>query len=235
MVVDVRGLVTHVETSGEGEPVLYLHGAAEWIGYSARLVDLLARGYRVIEPERRGHGHTPDRDEELTYSDMSADTIALIEAMAVDRPHLVGFSDGAIIALEVAMERPDLVGKVVAIGPNVSVAGLTDEALEWLRDVTPETWPGDAKEHHRDWPAFARKVIAMLRREPEIPLVELARIGSPVLVIGADRDMIRLEHLIDIHRAIPGSQLCIIPGATHELTVEQPEILAEVIRRFLGQ
>jgi pimeloyl-ACP methyl ester carboxylesterase len=235
VIVDVRGLPTYVETSGEGPAVLFLHGAAEWIGYSEDFVACLARTYRVVQPERQGHGRTPDRPGDLTYAGMTEDTLALIEAMDLDRPHLVGFSDGAIIAIETAMARPDLVGKVVAIAPNLSVAGLTDEALQWLRDVTPDTWDAERPKHHRDWPVFGQKVIDMMRREPEVPLRDLARIGTPVLVIGADRDMIRLEHLVAIHRAIPGAQLGIVPGASHELTVEQPDLVAELTRRFIGQ
>ena len=236
MIVDVRGLPTYVESSGEGTTILFLHGAAEWIGYSSKLVARLAETYRVVQPERRGHGRTPDRLGDLTYADMTEDTLALTGAMGLERPHLVGFSDGGIIALEAAMARPDRIGKVVAIGANVSVSGLTDEALEWLRGVTPDTWrPREAAKKHADWPVFGQKVIDMLRREPEIPLPDLGRITTPVLVIGGDRDMIRLEHLVAIHRAIADSELCIIPGASHELTVELPDLLAEITRRFLGQ
>lgn len=222
--------------------MLYLHGAGEWVGYSDRFVSYLARDYRVIQPERRGHGRTPDQPGPLTYADMTADTIALIGQLGLDHPHLVGFSDGAIIALEIAMLQPAAIGAVVAIGPNMSVSGLTDEALSWLNTMTPDNWPGEAARRHRElspdgpghWPVFAQKLIDMLRREPEIPLADLAKITAPVLVVGADRDMIRLEHLVDIHRAIRDSQLCILPGASHELTVEQPDLLAQISLRFLA-
>jgi pimeloyl-ACP methyl ester carboxylesterase len=238
----VLGRPTYVESGGSGAELLYLHGAAEWAGYSDALVSLLEQGYRVVQPERRGHGRTPDSRGSLHYAEMAQDTIALIEGMRLDAPHVVGFSDGAIVALEVACMRPELVSKVVAIGPNVSVSGLTEEALEWLADVTPDTWPEEPARMHRSlspdgpghWPVFAQKVIDMLRREPEIPLAELAAIRAPTLVVGADRDLIRLEHLVEIFRAIPGAQLCIIPGASHELTVEVPGLLAQVVARFLA-
>jgi pimeloyl-ACP methyl ester carboxylesterase len=238
----VRGLPTYVETSGAGPPLLYLHGAAEWVGYSGELVRRLDRTHRVIQPERRGHGRTADAPGPLSYDEMTADTIALIEQLRLDAPNIVGFSDGGIIALQVAMGRPDLAGMVVAIGVNVSVSGLTNDALEWLESVTPETWGEEHSRMHRSlspdgpehWPVFAQKVIDMLRIEPEIPLEQLAGIGSPVLVMGADHDLIRLEHLVEIHQAIPGSELCIIPGASHELTVEAPDLVATIIERFLS-
>jgi pimeloyl-ACP methyl ester carboxylesterase len=237
----VRGLPTYVETSGSGRPLLYLHGAAEWVGYSSELVLRLDRTHRVIQPERRGHGRTADAPGALTYDQMTADTIALIEQLSLDGLDMVGFSDGAIIALEIARSRPDLAGKVVAIGVNVSVSGLTEDALAWLRSVTPETWPQEFARRHRalspdgpdHWPVFAQKVIEMLLIEPEIPIEQLAAIQAPVLVMGADHDLIRLEHLVEIHRAIPGSELCIIPGASHEVTVEAPDLVAAIVERFL--
>ena len=225
----------HVETCGRGSPLLFLHGAAEWIGYSSRLVDLLAQRHRVVQPEQQGHGQTPDRPGDLTYAGMTADTLALIDAMGLERPHLVGFSDGGIVAIEAAMQRPDRIGKFVAIGPNVSVSGFNEEARQWLREVTPDSWDGERVTRHKDWPAFGQKVIDMMRREPEIPLEQLARITTPALIIGADHDLVELEHLLAIHRAIRGSQLAIVPGATHELTVEQPELVAELALRFLGE
>jgi pimeloyl-ACP methyl ester carboxylesterase len=240
--VAVRGLSTYVETSGAGQPLLYLHGAAEWVGYSSELVRRLDGAHRVIQPERRGHGRTADPPGPLSYDEMTADTIALIERLGLEVPPIVGFSDGAIIALQIARLRPDLSGPVVAIGPNVSVAGLTEDARRWLESVTPETWPEEFARQHRSlspdgpehWPVFVQKVIDMLLIEPEIPLDQLAAIRAPVLVMGADHDLIRLEHLVEIHRAIPGSELCIVPGASHELTVEAPDLVATIVERFLA-
>lgn len=239
--VTVRGLPTFVATSGAGSPLLYLHGAAEWVGYSSDLAGRLETNFQVIQPERRGHGRTADTPGALSFDEMTKDTIELIERLGLHAPPIVGFSDGAIIALQIACWRPDLAGQVVAIGPNVSVSGLTDEALQWLESVTPETWPGEFATMHRElspdgpehWPVFAQKVIEMLRIEPEIPLDQLTAIHVPVLVMGADHDLIRLEHLVEIHRAIPDSELCIVPGASHELTVEAPDLVAAIVERFL--
>jgi pimeloyl-ACP methyl ester carboxylesterase len=95
----------------------------------------------VIEAERRGRGRTPDVPGPLTYDAMTAGAVALIEHYS-DRPaHLVGFSDGGNIALLLAIARPDLVARLVSIGPNTRVGGLTDETLALLAEVTPDTWP----------------------------------------------------------------------------------------------
>jgi pimeloyl-ACP methyl ester carboxylesterase len=240
-VVMVRDVATYLECSGTGPPLVYLHGATEWAGYSAAFVHDLERAFHVVQPERRGHGRTPDVPGDLTFAEMTKDTATLIEQLELDKPHVVGFSDGANIALLVALEHPDLVGNVIAIGPNMHVSGYTDDTLAWLATVTPDSWPAEYRQMHQalspdgseHWPEFAQKVIEMANREPEIALDRLATITAPTLIVGADNDMVRLEHLIAIHRAIPHSQLSIIPGAGHELTFEHPTLTAEIALRFL--
>jgi pimeloyl-ACP methyl ester carboxylesterase len=96
-VLTVRGLPTYIETSGAGPPLLYLHGAAEWVGYSRELVLRLDRSQQVIQPERRGHGRTIDPPGPLTYGEMTADTIALIEQRGLNSLDRGGFSDDAIV------------------------------------------------------------------------------------------------------------------------------------------
>jgi len=130
----VRGLPTYVETSGAGPSLLYLHGAAEWVGYSRELVRRLDQAHQVIQPERRGHGRTADPPGVLSYEEMTADTIALLEQLGVAGSPIVGFSDGAIIALQIARARPDLAGKVVAIAENAHPAlrnKVTKEATQF--------------------------------------------------------------------------------------------------------
>jgi len=230
------------EESGTGRPLFYLHGMTEWIGYSGEFTALLATRFRVVQAERRGHGRTPDVDGPITYDAMAADMAAFMDRLGYGPAHVVGFSDGGIIALLLAMSRPDLVARVVAIGPNVRVDGLTDEALAELREATPQNWPPeyaaayaqlspDGSEH---WPEVLRKLVEMVVREPNLSDADLGKITAPTLLIGGDHDMVRLEHFLEMHRAIPASQLCILPGASHEITVEEPERAFEITARFLG-
>ena len=107
--VTIAGLPTWHEVGGEGPAVVLLHGgfsgAASW---GAQAPALASAGFRVHVPERRGHAHTPDVDGPLTYEVMAADTVAYLEAEVGGRAHLVGWSDGAVVALLVALRRPDL-------------------------------------------------------------------------------------------------------------------------------
>ena len=238
----IAGIPTYVEESGSGPALLYLHGATEWVGYSAELTALLAGRFRVIQPERRGHGRTPDVPGLLTFAAMTSDTAALIEHYGVGPVNVVGFSDGAIIGLLLAIERPELVARLVAIGPNARVDGLTDEALGWLEQVTPETWPRECYDAYArlspdgpgHWPVFLDKVVEMLLREPDISAGDLARITAPTLLIGGERDMVRQNHFLELHEAIPGSELCILPGVSHEVTTGEPLRAFELTSRFLA-
>ena len=130
--VEVAGLRTWHEVTGEGEPVVLLHGAFGGASsFHAQTPYLVAAGYRVHVPERRGHMHTPDVEGPLTYSVMADDTVAYLE-QEVDGPaHLVGWSDGAVVALLVALRRPDLVRRTVLIGQYYNSSGKRpDSTLE---------------------------------------------------------------------------------------------------------
>ena len=237
----IAGLPTYVEESGNGPPLLYLHGAAEWIGYADSLTDLLEQSFRVIQAERRGHGRTADVPGPLTYDAMTADTVALLDHLALGPVPLIGYSDGAIVALLTALARPDLVAALVAIGVNARVDGLTAEIRRWLAEATPESWPAENREAYErlspdgpaHWPIVCEKIREMLLREPEIPAADLARITTPTLLIGGDRDAIRLEHFVELYDSIAGSQLAILPDAPHELPVREPLHVAELATRFI--
>src|SRR6185437_9593806 len=114
--IDAGGLDTYYEIHGAGEPLLYLHGGFNPIEMLGEIIPALAGQYRVYLPERQGQGRTPDRDGPVTFPGMAQDTIAFLEAVGLTGAHLVGFSDGAMVALLVALQRPDLVRRLVLIG-----------------------------------------------------------------------------------------------------------------------
>lgn len=115
---DLPGVRTWYETEGAGDPLVLLHGGfCTNDTWGAQRADLAA-AYRVFLPERRAHGHTADVAGPLTYQDMADDTVAFLETVVEGPAHLVGWSDGGVVALLVARDRPDLVRKVVAIGAN---------------------------------------------------------------------------------------------------------------------
>ncbi len=130
--IEAGGLHTYYEVHGEGDPLVLLHGGFCPLETLDGLTPTLAQSYRVIAPERRGHGRTADVEGPITYDNMAADTIAFLDAVSVSGAHLVGWSDGAIVALLVARERPALAGKLVLIGQPVNFDGVPAEMLSML-------------------------------------------------------------------------------------------------------
>jgi pimeloyl-ACP methyl ester carboxylesterase len=116
--LDANGVHTYYDEHGAGDPLLLMHGGLSSADDLEMQTPALAERYRVILPERRAHGRTADVDEHITYDLMADDTVAFMEALGTGPAHLVGWSDGGNVALLVAIKRPDLVRKVVTVGPT---------------------------------------------------------------------------------------------------------------------
>jgi pimeloyl-ACP methyl ester carboxylesterase len=231
------------ESEGAGDPLLLLHGGLctndTWEAQRAAF----AEHYRLFLPERRGHGHTPDVDGPFSYQVMADDTIAFIESVVGGPAHLVGWSDGGIVALLVAIARPDLARKVVAMGANFLPGPQSSAAPDTFDQVTPDA-PGMAM--FRDmyaatspdgaahWPLVVEKVVDMIRTQPTISTDDLRRISAPTLVLVGDDDLVTLEHTVALYRAIRDSELAVVPGTSHALPMEKPEQVNRIILDYLA-
>lgn len=240
--VEIAGVPTWYAEHGEGPPLVYLHG-----GFSdASEVDaVLARytaHFRVFVPERRGHGRTPDTDGPFDYRLFAADTVAFLETVVGGPAHLVGYSDGATTALHIALDRPDLVRDLVMISgqfhhegllpdmfgddPAAAAAGMAEMPLaERYAAISP-----NGPEH---FVPVAEKVIRMAMTEPTLDAADLGRVGARTLVVSADDDVVALEHSLALYRGIPGAELAVVPGTSHVLIVEKPELVADLVLGFL--
>ena len=241
--VELPGVKTWYEVEGDGDPLILLHGGLctneTW---GAQRPEFSAH-YQVFLPERRAHGHTPDVAGPLSYDDMASDTIDFLTSVVAKPAHLVGWSDGGIVGLLVAISRPDLVRKLVVIGANFEpFAGLPgiEALMERLTADSPDLAPfrapyeaasPDGPEH---WADVVARMTAMFRREPDIPLDDLARISAPTLVLLGDDDLISLEHTIALYRAVPKSELAIVPGTSHTLLMEKPPLVNRLVLDFLA-
>jgi pimeloyl-ACP methyl ester carboxylesterase len=240
--VDVNGLRTWHEVSGEGDPVVLLHGAfAGAASWSAQAPALAAAGYKVYVPERRGHAHTPDVEGPLSYDVMADDTVAYLDGVVGGPAHLVGWSDGAVVALLVARHRPDLVDRLVLVGQYYNSSGRVagglveqlsaggDQVMGFLRAGYDEVSP-DGPEH---FPVVFAKTMRMVETEPEIDLASIGTVGAPTLVLQGDRDDVTLEHGAAVATALPRGRLAVLPG-THALPVESPGVVNALLLWFLA-
>jgi pimeloyl-ACP methyl ester carboxylesterase len=238
--VTIAGLPTWHEVGGEGPAVVLLHGAffgaAAWV---AQAPELASAGFRVHVPERRGHGHTRDVDGPLTYELMAADTAAYLDAEVGGPAHLIGWSDGAVVALLVALRRPDLVDRMVLIGQYYNSSGRvpgselgqllhSEEAKGFLRQGYDPVSP-DGPEHFE---VVYAKTLAMIDSEPEIDLAALAAVAAPALVLQGDRDEVTLSHGAEVASALGNGRLAVLPGG-HGLPAELPELVNQLLISFL--
>lgn len=218
--------------SGSGEPFVLLHPG----GTDSRSLELLVAelgGYALLMPDQRGHGRTPDAPGPFGFAEFAADTAAFIES-EVDGPvHVFGHSDGAIVALHLALARPELVRSLVfASGVwhhDGWLPGVLDgEAPDFMRDSYGEVSP-DGVEH---WDIVVRKLAELHAVEPALAVADLRRLAVPTLILSGDDDEIRFEHLIEMYRALPDGELAIIPRASHGVVVEKPALIARLLRDF---
>jgi pimeloyl-ACP methyl ester carboxylesterase len=234
--VQLGAVRTWYDEHGDGDPLVLLHGGlvdSRW--FEPNLAALTER-FHVYTPERRGHGHTPDVDGPITYQLMADDTVTFLERVVGRPADLVGHSDGAFVAMLVALRRPELVSRLVMISGGVDKSGEAadmafdlDEVVAFLGPAYGEVSP-DGEGH---FPVVAAKIAELMRNEPHVDIAELARISARSLVMFADDDLMTLEHAVDMFDALPDAELAIVPGTSHFLTQEKPHLVNALVLDFL--
>jgi pimeloyl-ACP methyl ester carboxylesterase len=228
------------EVTGDGEPVVLLHGGLSDGTAWGLQVPAVAERHRVFVPDRRGHGKSPDTEDPLDYDDMADETIAFLEAVVDGPAHLVGWSDGGIVALLVSLRRPDLVRRQVLIGTNFHYEGLVpgfdtgDDPDAASLAVIKAMYDGVAVDPSH-WPVFYAKSVSNFRTSPTMAASELENVSAPTLVLVADDDCIQHAHTVELFETIPDSQLAIVPGTSHMLHFEKPALVNQLILDFLAE
>jgi pimeloyl-ACP methyl ester carboxylesterase len=224
----IHGHRIYYAMKGNGPALLFLHGGGDSGEHSfARQLDVFAEHHRIVAPDQVGQGRTPDVSGTLTYTGMMDDTALLLIKLHLQHVDLVGFSDGGILALMLAIRHPELVRRLVISGVNVAPEGLNPDDLDELRATQiskPKTI--DEKLAH---------LWATSPTESELSMTMLARISQPVLVISGDRDAITLEHTLKIFRALPNSELCVLPGTDHATFTSRSDWLNPIINAYLNR
>lgn len=251
---EVNGHALYYETlgSGEGPPVLLLHGGGSSIHGSFRhQLAVLARHRAIIAIEQVGQGHSPDVPGPLSYAKMTEDTAALLQQLHMPPVDAVGYSDGGILALMLAVRHPELVHRLVISGANISPGGLTDDDLAELRADAPvgnskassdDDPPDDAADDEvggaEDDPPVSEKLRQLWLYSPtpdELNPELLKTIRQRTLVISGDHDAIRLEHTMMIYRALPDAQLMILPDTGHSTFGARATWVNAVLLAFLAE
>ncbi|MDQ8707191.1 alpha/beta hydrolase [Streptomyces sp. LHD-70] len=228
---------TWYDEHGAGTPLVLLHGGLVDARFFAPNLDALAEKFHVYTPERRGHGHTPDVPGPITYQLMADDTIAFLEQVVAEPADLVGHSDGAFVAMLVAMQRPELVQRLVLISGGFNKSGEAAPDTEWdvdaifdfLGPTYGEVSP-DGIDHFR---VVATKIGEMAAKEPDLKASDLAAVSARTLVMFSDDDLVTMRHVVEMYDAIPGAELAVVPGTSHFLTQEKPHLVNALVLDFL--
>jgi pimeloyl-ACP methyl ester carboxylesterase len=236
--VDLDGVQTWYDVTGVGEPLVMLHPGGAGVDSRAFAPNLeaMAARFRTFTPEQRGHGRTPDVDGPITFEAMAQDTICFLEKVVGGPARLLGCSDGSIVALLVARRRPDLVAQLVLVAGPFHYNGWLPQAIDphneppsFMAASYAELSP-DGAEHYQ---AVVDKLARMHLIEPTMTPNDLAAIPCRTLVMLGDDDEVIFEHALALYRALPVAELAVIPGTSHGLLVEKPELCNTMIIDFL--
>lgn len=225
--VPVAGARLYYETYGQGEPLLLLYGYGQAIGAWHLQITELAKHFRVLAVDTRGHGRSLDEtNPELTYDLLAEDVRQLLDHLQVRRVRVLGWSDGANTALHLARRAPDYVAALVLVGANLSPAPeAVDPALLALLQQELAALPPTS--------AAARWHRLQLQ-EPHLRPTDLAPLHVPTLVLAGQYDIILEAHTRALAAALPGAELTIFPEASHFVPHEQPQAFNARVLAFLG-
>jgi len=222
------GIRLYYEVYGTGEPLLLVHGNGGSIGDFAAQIAYFRTRYQVIAMDSRDQGQSSDSPDPLTYEKMTDDLAALLDQLKIGPVNVLGWSDGGIEALLLGVRHPEKVKKIAAMAANLNPTeqAVPSDVIELVKTMLDST-PADTPEQRRE-----RKVTETMLREPHIDPKALAAISAPTLILAGDRDLIRLEHIVDIYNHIPNAALAILPNATHMVPFDDPPTFNAVVERF---
>lgn len=235
--LNLRGhAIWHAEWENNGEALVILHG-----GLSATedcdsyLLPAFENTHHVFAYDRTGQGRTGDQAGSLHFEFQTAEAIAYLEDVVTEPAHLVGWSDGGNIALMVALRRPELVKSIVAIGSNYHFEHGGGEIPEWeISDEDRIEYAERSPDAPNTLDEKTRRMLKIWNSEPILTLDEMAKIICPTLILSGDDELFSFGHTTSMYEALPQGRLAIIPGTSHFLLKEKPELTQAIIRDFLA-
>ena len=220
--IAVNGIRMYYEVHGraDGVPVLLLPGGGSTIDTTfSRLIPALASSHRLIAIEEQGHGRTSGRDQPVTFESSADDVAALVRALGLDTVDILGFSNGATVGLQVAIRHPTLVRKLVFASGLTTRDGAIPQLWEFMATADISNMPQALKDAFLTVNPDERLLKVMHDKDAQ-RMREFADIGddlvrsvrAAVLIVAGDRDIVRLEHALELSRQIPGGRLLVLPA-----------------------
>lgn len=221
----------YYQEKGRGEPLILLHGNGQDGGYFRHQMEFFSRRCRVIAVDTRGHGKSPRGAAPFTMEQFARDLKGLLDEMGIEAPILLGFSDGANIAMKFALQYPGRLRALILNGGNLNTRGIKRRVqlpIE-LGYRLAKRFASRSEEARRN-----AEILGLMVHEPNIEPRELGNISVPTLVVAGTRDMVKAAHTREIAAHIPNARLAILPG-DHFLASKKPERFNREVERFLDE
>lgn len=234
----VNGIQLYYATAGEGEPVVLLHGGLANSDYWGQQVAALAQHHKVIVVDSRGHGRSTRDSRPYSYDLMSDDVVALLDHLKIAKADIVGWSDGGIIGIDLAIRHPTRVNRIFSFAPNTKTSGVKPDTEK--NPVFASYIERAGNEYRKlsktpdQYDAFVEQISHMWGTQPNWSDEDLKKINTPVLIVDGDHDeAIVREHLEYIANTIPNAGLLILPNTSHFAFIQAPKEFNEAILNFI--
>ncbi len=228
---EVQGIKLYAEEYGKGKPLLLLHGNGGSISSMSTIIPYFSERYRTIAIDSRAQGKSIDSGDSLSFEMMADDVASLLDQMRIDSALIIGWSDGGIVALEIALRHPEKVRKLASTGANLWPDSTAIIPEEWKNGRnyfnSQKDKPKITNEEKNAWKLFMLDWV-----QPNISLAAIKKIMAPSLIISGDHDLIRIEHTIQIFQNIPKAKLWILPNSSHGTFIEYPKEFCETVHEF---
>jgi pimeloyl-ACP methyl ester carboxylesterase len=230
---NIRGIKMYVEVYGSGRPLLMIHGNGGSIKSFKNNIPFFSKKYKVIVADSRSQGNTIDEKDSLSFEMMADDEATLLDSMHINAAYVIGWSDGGINALLLAMRHPEKVIKLASTGANLWPDSTAIVPYAWKEEYDNYN---SSKEKHLTTSAEknAWKLFLLDWFQPNIPLSALRGIKCPSLIIGGDHDVITIEHTTLIYQNIPLAYLWIVPNSGHGTLVEHKDEFNNKVDQFFS-
>jgi len=249
----VNGIRMYYEVYGPagGTPLVLLHGGGSTIEVTfGKILPFLARGRRVIALEEQGHGRTSDRDQPVRFETSATDVAALLRHLRIEQADLFGFSNGASVALQVAIHYPQLVRKLVFASSMTKKEGARPEFWQFMARAEFSNMPQPLKDAFLKVNPDPQKLRVMhdkdlerMRHFADVSDRDVASVRASTLILIGDQDLVKPEHAVEVSQRIPKARLMILPGGHGEYLGElimapkdsrMPELTAGLVEEFLS-
>lgn len=251
--VTVNGMQMYYEVSGQGDPLIVLHGAYMNIPTMGAFIPKMAETHRVYAVEFQGHGRTTDIDRPITYPNLADDVAVFMEKTGIPKASVFGYSMGAAAALQLAIRHPEKVDKLVVASTAYDAKGWQQAYRDFIPQMNVDMFAGMpfAEDYRKlaanpdGFRALASKLID-LEKEPMAWEADVKALKTPVLIIVGDADVVTLEHAVamfrllggggmgDMGAPLPASRLAVLPATSHTAVMGQVDLLSQIVEPFLA-